>query len=73
MNLFIPVITNVTLFRQLTLDYMAFFESLIGMMGRIGDHLDYLATYATGIAFQNSEKMQGVRLIISILPLLYRE
>ena len=43
------------------------------MMERIGDHLAYLAKYATGIAFRDSDEMQRVRLIISILPLLYRE
>ena len=34
------------------------------MMERIGDHLTYLSEYATGsIAFQNSEKVQKVRVI----------
>ena len=34
------------------------------MMERIGDHLTYLSEYATGnSAFQDSEKMQKVRVV----------
>ena len=47
------------------------------MMQRIGDHLEYLAKYATGIAFQDSEDVQKVRLMYCfinelIIKIFYR-
>lgn len=43
------------------LGHIQFFENLTDMMQRIGGHLTYLAKYATGIAFQNSDEVQEVQ------------
>lgn len=45
---------------QLALGYIGFFENLIEMMGRIGDHLTYLTEYATDSTFEASEGVHKV-------------
>ena len=49
-----------SLFGQLVLGYIEFFERLTGMMESIGTHLSYLSEYSKPI-FQESEKLQEVR------------
>ena len=50
---------------QLALGYIEFFENLIDMMNRIGDHLTYLSKYA--IALQDLEEVQQVRIVYHVL------